>query len=171
MGTKGIEKYQYFLSKLDAQLESYFKNQAEYVCCKRGCSACCEKGDYPVSELELKYLMQGFSSLDNELKKIVQNNFSNMEKGGQCPFLIKSNCSIYPYRPIICRVHGLAYLYKDKLVKVPYCANNELNYKEVYKNGEFLSEPIQENLDTQNLLKDFDYGEIRNLYDWLILKD
>ena len=60
-----------------------------------------------------------------------------------------------------------AYFCKDKLVKVPYCANNGLNYKETYKNGEFLSEPIQENLDTQNLLKDFEFGEIRNLYDWL----
>ena len=60
-----------------------------------------------------------------------------MQKGEQCPFLIENSCSIYPYRPIICRVHGLAYLCKENLVKVPYCANNGLNYKDVYKNEEF----------------------------------
>ena len=162
-----MDKYSEFLKELDARLCGYFEQQAEHICCKKGCSACCEKGDYPISELELKYLMQGFLSLDKETKLVVQQNFSEIKKGGKCPFLINSNCSIYSYRPIICRVHGLAYLCKDKLVKVPYCANNGLNYKEIYKNGEFLAEPIQENLDTQNLLQDFDFGEIRNLYDWL----
>ena len=162
-----MDKYSEFLKDLDARLCEYFSLHAEHICCKKGCSACCEKGDYPVSEIELKYLMLGFSKLDNDLKKTVQNNFLKMQKGEQCPFLIENSCSIYPYRPIICRVHGLAYLCKENLVKVPYCANNGLNYKDVYKDEEFLSEPIQENLDTQSLLKDFDFGEIRNLFDWL----
>ena len=108
------------MSKLDAKLESYFKNQVEYVCCKKGCSACCEKGDYPISEIELKYLMTGYARLENEKKIIVQQNIKKNIKGGACPFLISSECSIYPYRPIICRVHGLAYLCKDNTVKVPY---------------------------------------------------
>ena len=162
-----MDKYSEFLKELDARLCGYFEQQAEHICCKKGCSACCEKGDYPISELELKYLMQGFSGLDNELKKIVQNNFSNMEKGGKCPFLIDSACSIYTYRPIICRVHGLAYFYKDKIAKLPYCINSGLNYSKVHENGELLVEPIAENLDTQKLLSQFEYGEIRNLFDWL----
>lgn len=162
-----MKEYAKFLKKIDARLDEYFRTQGEHICCQKGCSLCCEKGDYPISELELRYLMIGFSNLDNELKKTVQNNFLQIQKGGRCPFLIENFCSIYSYRPIICRVHGLAYLCKDKLVKVPYCTNCGLNYKEVYKGGEFLSEPIQENLDTQNLLKDFEHGEIRNLYDWL----
>ena len=165
MGTK-ID-YIKFLEILDKKLEDYFTFYSKEICCQKGCSACCEKGDYPISELELRHLMNGFASLDNELKKIVQNNFSKMVKGGQCPFLIDKACSIYPYRPIICRVHGLAYLCKDKTVKLPYCANNKLNYSNVYNNGEFLNEPVKENLDTQNLLKDFEFGEIRNLFDWL----
>ena len=71
-----MDRYQDFLNKLDAQLEAYFKAQSEHICCEKGCSACCEKGDYPVSEIELKYLMLGFSKLDNDLKnlKIESNN-------------------------------------------------------------------------------------------------
>ena len=162
-----MEKYSKFLKSLDARLYCYFKQQAEHICCKKGCSDCCEQGDYPISELELKYLMLGFSSLDYELKFKIQKKFSEIKKGGECPFLIDKICSIYSHRPIICRVHGLAYLCKDKTVKLPYCANNKLNYNNVYNNGEFLTEPVKENLDTQNLLQDFDFGEIRNLYDWL----
>lgn len=162
-----MEKYKAFIEDLDSRLSSYFKEQAEFICCKIGCSACCEKGDYPISDLELRYLMQGFANLDNQTKLEIQQNFKNMKRGEKCPFLIDSKCSIYPFRPIICRVHGLAYLCNGTTVKLPYCVNNGLNFSNVYSNSELKTQPITENLDTQNLLKDFVYGEIRYLYDWL----
>ena len=81
--------YKDFIEKLDARLDLYFKKQAEFVCCKKGCSDCCEKGDYPLSELELKYLMQGFMSLDNETKLAVQQNFLEIKsKRFQILFLL-----------------------------------------------------------------------------------
>ena len=73
--------FECFINELDIRLDSYFNNQADFICCKKGCSACCEKGDYPISELELKYLMKGYLNLDNIVKKIVQRNFSKMKKG------------------------------------------------------------------------------------------
>ena len=36
-----------------------------------------------------------------------------------------------------------------------------------YENGEIVINPISENLDTKILLKGCNYGEIRNLADWL----
>lgn len=159
--------YSIFIKELDKKLDKYFENQAEFVCCKKGCSHCCEKGDYPLSELELKFLMQGYVNIDFETKLLVQKNINNIEKGGACPFLINSECAIYNYRPIICRVHGLAYLIKNNIVKTPYCANLGLNYSKVYKDGEIYINPINENLDSINLLKEFNFGEIRNLYDWI----
>ena len=161
--------YKEFIKDLDTRLDNYFKSQAEFICCKKGCAHCCKKGDYPISELELRYLMEGYSRLDNSIKIEIQNNLKNIQKGGECPFLINNCCSIYNYRPIICRVHGLAYLCRDNTAKVPYCTNFGLNYSKVYTNRILSSEPIKENLDTQNLLKEFDFGEIRNLYDWLKL--
>lgn len=161
--------YQKFLQEFDCKLEKYFKKNAIFICCKSGCSACCETGDYPISQLELEYLMQGFVSLDNTLKRQVQENIKTIQRGGKCPFLIDKKCSVYPYRPIICRVHGLAYLCKRNTVKVPYCVNEGKNYSTVYNSGEITINPIQENLDTPNVLKEFEYGEIRDLYDWLFL--
>lgn len=162
-----MKEYIELLKGLDARLDVYFKEQAEFICCKKGCSACCKKGDYPISEIELRYLMLAFSSLNNDIKAVVQKNFSVMQKGAQCPFLINNECSVYEYRPIICRVHGLAYLCKNNVAKLPYCANTALNYSKVYKDGILQIEPIKENLDSQNLLKGVNFGEIRDLYDWL----
>ena len=174
--------YEEFIADLDKRLEGYFVAHKEFIHCKLGCSMCCEKGDYPLSKIELEYLMQGFINLDNEIKIKVQNNIKNIVRGGACPFLINKQCSVYPYRPIICRVHGLAYICKEStdgtgtdmkhttipsVVKVPYCVNNGKNYADVYGDGEITINPVLENLDTQNLLKDFEYGEIRNLTDWI----
>lgn len=143
-----------------SKIEDYFEEHKEFICCKAGCSSCCEKGDYPLTEDELKQIMLGYSALNNESKIRVQNNIKTMERGGACPFLLDKLCSIYPYRPMICRIHGLAYLTKNNVVKVPYCANEGKNYSQVYSNGEFFGEPIKENLDLR-------LGETRNLYDWL----
>ena len=162
-----MHHYKKFLENFDKKLEHYFNQQKKYIFCRESCSHCCEKGDYPLSEIELKYVMQGFISLENNIKIQIQNNFKNLQKGEACPFLINKKCSIYPFRPIICRVHGLAYICKENIVKLPHCVNNSLNFSKNYANGEINIEPIKENLDTQEVLKNIHYGEIRNLYDWL----
>lgn len=159
--------YKNFLTDLDKRLAKYFELHREHINCSVGCSSCCETGDYPISQLELEYLMQGFAELTDENKIKVQNNIKNIIKGGACPFLIDKKCSVYQFRPIICRVHGLAYLCYDDIVKVPYCAKEGKNYTSVYQNGEIEINPIKENLDTKELLKNFDLGEIRNLFDWI----
>ena len=159
--------YKNFLDSLDKRLNEYFELHKEHINCCLGCSSCCETGDYPMSQIELEYLMQGYAQLSDKDKVTVQNNIKNIVKGGACPFLIDKKCSVYAFRPVICRVHGLAYLCAGDVVKVPYCANEGKNYNKVYKDGEIEINPIKENLDTQNLLKDFNFGEIRNLIDWI----
>ena len=158
--------YKDFLSVLDKRLSAYFEDHKDFIHCKIGCSDCCKAGDYPMSQLEFDYIMRGYIDLDEQKKQIVKTNIEHSEKGGMCPFLVNEECSIYPYRPIVCRVHGLAYKTKN-IVKIPYCANKDKNYANVYKNNEIIVEPIAENLDTPEILKGIEYGEIRNLFDWL----
>lgn len=159
--------YEQFIKELDVKLANYFELHKAYIHCKPGCSACCEKGDYPLTSIELEYLMKGYIALDNTTKQVVQQNISSMKKGGVCPFLVDKKCSVYAHRPIICRVHGLAYRYKENKLKLPYCANYGLNYANILKNGEIIIDIVFENLDTQNILKTSEFGETRNLYDWI----
>ena len=159
--------YEQFIKELDVKLANYFELHKAYIHCKPGCSACCEKGDYPLTSIELEYLMQGYIALDNITKQVVQQNINSMKKGGACPFLVDKKCSVYAHRPIICRVHGLAYRYKENKLKLPYCANYGLNYANILKNGEIIIDIVFENLDTQNILKASEFGETRNLYDWI----
>lgn len=155
-----------FLKEFDQRLKGYFESFGENICCKKGCSECCEKGDYPLTDIELEYLMQGYMKLPPAIKIKVQNNIKGMVKGGACPFLINKECSVYKYRPIICRVHGLAYFYKNERVKIPHCVESGKNFSKIYDKSGFAGTPLNVNLDTPHVLNGF-YNEIRNLYDWI----
>ena len=74
-----LNKYKNFLKDFDNKLSIFFKSHKQYIRCSCGCSECCEKGDYPISNLELEYLMQGFIKLDNSIKKQVQENIKNIK--------------------------------------------------------------------------------------------
>ena len=44
--------YDSFLINLDKKISKYNDLHKDFICCRKGCSHCCEKGDYPISEVE-----------------------------------------------------------------------------------------------------------------------
>ena len=186
MLSKNYTKFLYFL---DCDLEKIFKNQEEYICCKDGCSYCCEDGEYPFSMLEYEYLMKGFDSLDINTQKKINENISNVKKNGKasykCPFLIDKRCSVYKYRGIICRTFGVLSEKANGNLAVPFCYSLGLNYSKVYdektqkisldmimKNN-YKTFPHPFNLRLSNIINmditkelELDFGEIKRLIDW-----
>ena len=176
-----LKRYEEFLKNLDKRLDKYFEEQCEFVKCKAGCSACCEVGEYPFSKLELEYLLLGYSKLPLPTKILIREEITKLKKSNpkmhKCPFLIDKKCSVYPYRGIVCRTHGLAWFDEDKnRIMLPYCANMGLNYAKVFdrETGEvFLQNPIKERLRIDSILtsdeaKNFnlEIDEIRPLLKW-----
>ena len=182
-----LNDYESFLKEFDELLDVMFEQQKQYIKCKKGCSICCEQGDYPFSQLEFTYLTEGFIKLPNETKITVQNNIKNLleekEKNigerfeHRCPFLINNECCVYKYRGIICRTFGLCYYDDTKdYVRLPGCVHNGLNYAEVYdeKTKTLCIETVSGlNLRIDKVLSGtlaqkygFDYGEIRPMLGW-----
>ena len=164
-----------FLEEFDKKLAGYFEFEKDDIKCRGGCSYCCEHGDYPFSRLELEYAMAGFVKLPTNIKKQIKENFEKIknEKDYVCPFLIEGKCSIYKYRSLTCRVHGLAYLKSDSTAKLPECANFGLNFSETFDTQtKILSrEIVKENLDLPEIIKTaknykLEFGEIRSLVKW-----
>ena len=144
-----LESYCLYLKLIhERMLDKFFKEQAPYLCCKKGCSHCCEKGQYPMSEIEFLYIMLKFSAQNEQIKEEVLNNIQMLirEKNEcglnskdffyKCPFLINNFCCVYDNRAIICRTHGLMFFIEDndgdEKYKIPYCVNLNLNYSKVY---------------------------------------
>lgn len=136
------KRYEIFLYTLNKELQKMFNNQAEFIKCKEGCSYCCEKGEYPFSELEFNYLIEGYKQLDSNTKKIIKENIKqiNKEKSKntdkifmhKCPFLIDKRCSVYKNRGIICRTFGLLCEHNDGRLTIPFCHEYGLNYAQLY---------------------------------------
>lgn len=131
-----FEKFERFLNSIDEDLQKIFEHQKEYLFCKKGCSLCCEKGDYPLSELEFKYLMHGFNSLDESTKQTIQKNIQITKKENKdsytCPFLIDKKCSLYKYRPFVCRAFGVLTEDAQGNPCYPFCTAKGLNFSQIY---------------------------------------
>lgn len=195
-----ITTYEKYLEIIhERMLEKFFNQQKDYIFCKSGCSLCCEFGQYPFSELEFKYAMIGYNNLSDEIKSLIQKKIKEVKEqqaddnskefAYECPFLIDKMCSIYNYRGIICRTHGLMFYYQDEngesKSKAPKCMSIGLNYGNVYdekaktissemweKSG-IETEPVAYNLSLKFLLNNvltkqlaLDFGEEKTLIDW-----
>ena len=191
-----LRNYEKYLETMDAQLKEFFAEQSPYICCKEGCSHCCESGEYPISQLEFMYLNIGMTTLpvleldeiNAKIKQLKARKAEFNQEGPfyhECPFLKNNKCSLYDFRSLICRAHGLAYFSKTGKVLVPACVDKGLNYSQVYdfetmqissekyeKLGE-VQEPLAHNVGlyflTSNSLTEelgLDFGEIKPMLDW-----
>ena len=183
-----MNNYESFIKEFDEQISKLIDLQKKYIYCKEGCSYCCEKGDYPFSQIEFNYLTQGFINLDTEEKIIVQKNIKKLLEEKKnftgekfehvCPFLINKKCCVYDYRGIICRTFGICYYDEEnKYVRLPECVNLGLNYSQYYDKKEKIlkiSDVPMVNLRidkvlTSELAKKYNIklGEIRPMLEWL----
>lgn len=192
-----IQKYRAYLKYLDKKLGAIFKEQAPYIFCKEGCSSCCERGEYPYTEIEFAYLMLGVQGLDKETFLQIEQNMQDIKKSKElfkgekflykCPFLINKRCSVYDFRGIICRSHGVAFFSQNNQLLVPACVDEGLNYSNVYdfenqtisdekyhKSG-IKQEPLAHNAGVHYLTNnevtkaiDLDFGDVKPMCEWFI---
>lgn len=188
-----LREYVEFLRNLDIRLKQYFEEQKEHLKCRTGCSYCCENGNYPLSWIEYEYLKIGIGQLERVQIKLILHKAiqiaGNGEKLYKCPLLKDNLCQAYAYRPLICRTHGLLVKnIKDgkETYELPACMGIGLNYADVWDNEKklFSKEKIQElqikippriyDIGYFILLKELEktgHGEVKMLYEWLLMEE
>lgn len=85
-----LKKLELFYSEMDI-IYGYIHR---FTICKKGCNHCCSY-EIAITEVEVEYIKS----------KIKSNKIKVDPVGTKCPFLKKGICSIYEYRPFICRRH------------------------------------------------------------------
>jgi len=186
----GLKEYENFLEIFTGDIEAMFEHQKDYISCKEGCSHCCEYGEYPFTEIEFQYLIEGYNQLDSEVKETIKKNFKDIKLNEEgyyvCPFLIDKKCSVYNNRGLTCRTFGLLNQEEDKRVNGPFCGKMGLNYAEVYdkETKQLLFDVIRKkqykhlprvfnlnisNIRNLNMIKELgiEFSEQRPLKDWL----
>ncbi len=189
-----LENYLTYLKIIDTKVNSFFNKQKPYIFCQKGCGKCCKHAQFPYSQIEFTYLMEGMKTLKEDKIKIIKENVSKIKSAKEnskekkflydCPFLIENVCSLYEYRGIVCRTFGLI-TSKDNKTKVPFCCFEGLNYSNVigedgktfsvekFKKLNVKEEPIIFNVDYDFLTESdfeegfhFKFGEKKPLIDW-----
>lgn len=91
--------------------------QLDFVC--SGCAEnCCRSLFYHYTYLEYVYLESGLNGLEPMRRMTVNKSAAKVReadlhrKNGSpdrplCPLHLDGRCSLYPYRPMICRLHGV----------------------------------------------------------------
>ncbi|MBV6432165.1 MAG: hypothetical protein IANPNBLG_02301 [Bryobacteraceae bacterium] len=124
--------------------------------CRRGCSDCCHQL-FQITEIEAAWISHGIRLLAPELRArltekartYIEDRRLLVSRGGEpeawgslpapgarlaCPALEDGACSIYEYRPLICRKFGIPLYNPDKPGRVFAC---ELNFR----NGDAIDDP------------------------------
>lgn len=180
MDNSTIPNYNLFLQLLQKKIDKFFDNQKEYIECKEGCGLCCKNAQFPFTEIEFQFLLNGFFKLEEKLQMKIMEKIEQIINDKQtfltenpegkflydCPFLIDNKCSVYFFRGIVCRTFGLMSFdpNSEEKSKVPFCAFKGLNYSKVidaetkivsedkYLALGFKNEPIAFNIKYKNLL-------------------
>lgn len=135
-----MENYKKFLESVDGDIKKIFEFQKEYLFCKEGCAHCCKQGDFPMSELEFKYLMLEYEKLPQKIKEKIELNIKEVKKGDTtsyiCPFLINDKCTVYKNRPLVCRTFGVLTEDAQGNPSFPFCTTLGLNFSQIYNEEE-----------------------------------
>jgi len=92
------------LAQIRKLVETLFAYADGHVVCKAGCAYCCHL-KIEVSRLEAEYIGEKTGVIPARLVEVVRRDPHAFSEQTPCPFLKKGMCSIYEYRPLICRMH------------------------------------------------------------------
>lgn len=100
-----IENYYELVANIDKEAKRLTDVHGEAISCKPGCTACCV--DLSVFPVEYHAIRRAIIRAGTRLDK------ADIDPSAPCAFLKEGLCRIYPFRPIICRTHGLPILFLD----------------------------------------------------------
>lgn len=112
-------EYQQLIADIDQRVQQLTAGRLSKVCrCGPGCADCCMA--FSVLPLEAALLSEALSAAGKAVE------ISRQE--GQCVFLRNGLCSLYLWRPVICRTQGMALAYVDQSTQSIDVSACELNF-------------------------------------------
>lgn len=84
--------------------DKIFAHAGSFAACARGCGYCCHVS-VPITEYEAQYISDNIHVPAVKLKHNIRHEHKEFSSNTPCPFLVNSECSIYEFRPLTCRMH------------------------------------------------------------------
>lgn len=104
------------INELTNRLE---KIHGKYMQCKKGCDLCCM--DFSIFPVEFYFILNEVRNKPFEVEERIDNSV--------CSFLKNHSCTIYSFRPIMCRTHGFPLVYSNEAGE-PELSTCHLNFNQ-----------------------------------------
>lgn len=117
--SEAIIGYRILRDEVDRIAADVERMHSTRIACKKGCCNCC---------INLSVWPVEFYSILDELRRD-DDRKAAFNEAASCGYLCEDECIIYPYRPIICRTHGLPLVYWHEEINPPgygvmFCRKN-----------------------------------------------
>ncbi|HVN97900.1 MAG TPA: YkgJ family cysteine cluster protein [Syntrophorhabdaceae bacterium] len=152
MNTDPLKDYMNLRQWVDGEANRLVTMHGGNITCHRGCDGCC---------VNLTVFPVEFFAIMSEMKRAgVHAEKISFDEIAPCGFLHERICRIYPYRPIICRTHGLPILFIDDSSDEPrwdvsYCELNFSASDETEFTGDMLLDVERINAELNRINRDF----------------
>lgn len=91
------------LARIRKSVETLFGYADGHIACRKGCAYCCHQA-IDISRLEAEYIQEKTGIQYAPVFTSTQRDPLGFSEKTPCPFLKQGVCSIYEYRPLICRI-------------------------------------------------------------------
>ena len=105
------EQYQRLVARVDAFGQAIRQQYPTQITCHAGCDGCCYQ-QFTVFPVEAHHLAQAVAALAPEVRQHLLARLQQtdpwrlVDPPPPCVLLEHGRCSLYDYRPLICRIHG-----------------------------------------------------------------
>ncbi len=99
-----FRKYKKLVEEIEKETGLLEKFHLKHMHCKKGCDLCCI--DFSIFPIEFHYILHNIRGKNIDLEVHTDENI--------CKFLNYHSCTIYSYRPVMCRTHGFPLIYTSE---------------------------------------------------------
>jgi Fe-S-cluster containining protein len=126
---KFLVPYRNLLATIDRLLERIRRRYSAHIACTKGCPCGCR--NLSIFPVEALYLAIALRELPAQAAARIQERAA-AASFWDCPLLEDQACSLYPFRPIICRTHGfpLQTVYNGRPA-IGHCRHNFKNMSSI----------------------------------------
>ena len=166
---KCLIPYRDLLATIDQLLNCIRRRYSDQIACSKGCNCGCRNlSIFPIEALSLVHAMQDLpgGTAARIRKRAAAASF------WECPLLEDRACSLYAFRPVICRTHGfpLQTIYNQHL-SIGHCPRNFKNMSSIPDDAVIDLDRINGALRTLNASAVSEMGHVLQLQDRLSIAE
>jgi Fe-S-cluster containining protein len=147
-----VEEYLNLRQRIDREAERLVALHGMSITCSPSCDGCC---------VNLTVFPVEFFSIEQEMRRAgLSEEDLHFDESAICGFLRDRLCRIYPFRPIICRTHGLPILFIDDSSdesrwEVSFCERNFRDRDQIEFTNDMLLDIENINAELNRINRDF----------------